>query len=332
MNSKTILLAKRPVGLPKLETFEIISQQVAEPKAGEVLLKALYVSVDPYLRGRMNDSKSYTPPFKLNEAIHSGLVAEVVKSENENFAEKDIVAGMLNWSEYQISDGSGLTKVNAKVSPLSVYQGILGMPGLTAFLGLTNIGAPKAGETVVVSGAAGAVGNMVGQIAKINGCRVVGIAGSDEKVELLKSEFNFDEAINYKTTSNMQDAIAKACPNGVDVYFDNVGGEISDGVIFNINKFARIVLCGVISAYNETKMPLGPRLQGQLLINSALMQGFIVSDFAADFGKAIAQLTEWYTEGKIKNKETIIEGFENIPHAFLGLFDGSNTGKMMVKI
>lgn len=332
MNSKTILLAKRPVGLPDLETFKTINSAVAEPKVGEVLLKTLYVSVDPYIRGRMNDTKSYVAPFNLNEAIVSGLVSEVVDSKNDNFTKGDIVVGMLKWSEYQVSNGEGLYKVNPNVSPLSVYQGILGMPGLTAFLGLTNIGAPKAGETVVVSGAAGAVGNLVGQIAKIKGCRVVGIAGSNEKVELLKAEFGYDEAINYKTTENMQTAIAEACPNGVDVYFDNVGGKISDGVIFNINKFARIIICGAISVYNATRLPVGPRLQGVLLINSALMQGFIVNDFEADFPKAIGQLSQWYAEGKIKNKETVVEGFDNIPQAFLGLFDGSNTGKMMVKI
>lgn len=332
MNNKTIFLAKRPIGKPELDTFQTIIETIPQAKEGEVLLKTLFISVDPYIRGRMNDSKSYAPPFNLNEAIVSGLVCEVVESKNENFAKGDIVAGMLKWSEYQLSNGEGIYKVNANVSPLSVYQGILGMPGLTAYLGLTNIGAPKAGETVVISGAAGAVGNLVGQIAKIRGCHVVGIAGSDEKVELLKSEFGFDEAINYKTTENMQAAIAEACPNGVDVYFDNVGGKISDGVIFNINKFARIIICGSISVYNATQLPIGPRLQGVLLVNSALMKGFIVNDFAADFPKAIAQLTQWYTEGKIKNKETVVEGFENIPQAFLGLFDGSNTGKMMVKI
>lgn len=332
MENRTILFAKRPIGAPKANCFKTVTETISGVNNGEVLLKTLYVSVDPYLRGRMNDSKSYTAPFNLNEPINSGLVCEVVESKNKNFAPKDIVAGMLNWSEYQVSDGTGLLKVNANVSPLSVYQGILGMPGLTAYLGLTKIGDPKIGETVVVSGAAGAVGNLVGQIAKIKGCHVVGIAGSDEKAELLKSEFGFDDAINYKTTENMQAAIAKACPNGVDVYFDNVGGEISDGVIFNINKFARIVICGSISAYNATQMPVGPRLQGILLINSALMKGFIVSDFSADFPTAIGELTQWYKNGKIKNKETVIEGFENIPQAFLGLFDGTNTGKMMVKL
>jgi len=332
MENRTILLAKRPLGKPAADSFEIINGGIPQAKEGEVVLKTLYVSVDPYLRGRMNDSKSYVASFNLNEPIRSGLVAEVVASNNQNFAVKEVVAGMLNWSEFQISDGSGLIKVNAQIKPLSVYQGILGMPGLTAFLGLTKIGQAKAGETLVVSGAAGAVGLLVGQIAKIKGCRVVGITGSDEKANLLTSEFGFDAAINYKTTKRMHKAIAAACPNGVDVYFDNVGGAISDGVMMQINKFARIIICGAISTYNETRIPQGPRLQGLLLVNSALMQGFIVNDFAADFPEAIAQLTQWYTEGKIKNKETVLQGFENIPKAFLGLFDGANTGKMMVKM
>lgn len=332
MNSKTILLAKRPVGKPGLDTFETINESVPQIKKGEILLKTLFVSVDPYLRGRMKDSKSYIAPFNVKEPISSALVSKVIESKNEDFSNGDVVTGMLKWSEYQVSNGIGLNKVNTNLGPLSVYLGILGMPGLTAFLGLTKIGKPKAGETVVISGAAGAVGLLVGQIAKIKGCHVVGIAGSDEKVNMLKSEFGFDEAINYKTTENINEAIAQACPHGVDVYFDNVGGKISDSVIFNINKFARIVICGAISVYNATKIPVGPRLQGILLINSALMRGFIISDFADDFPTTINQLTKWYLKGKIKNKETVIEGFDNIPKAFLGLFDGTNTGKMLVKI
>lgn len=332
MKNRTIIFNKRPVGKPTNEVFKFVEETAPQPENGEVLLKAVYVSVDPYLRGRMNNSKSYVAPFNLNEPITSGIVAEVIESKNSQFAKGDVVAGMLGWSEYQVSDGAGLYKVNSNVTPLSVYQGILGMPGLTAYLGLTEIGQPKAGETIVVSGAAGAVGLLVGQIGKLLGCRVVGIAGSDEKVELLKSEFGFDEAINYKTTKRMNKSIAEACPNGVDIYFDNVGGEISDGVIMNINKFARIIICGAISLYNETRIPMGPRLQGSLLVNSALMKGFIVNDYSAKFPKTIVQLTKWFLEGKLKNKETVVEGFENIPNAFIGLFEGSNIGKMMVKI
>jgi NADPH-dependent curcumin reductase CurA len=332
MMNKTILLEKRPVGKPTIDSFKFVEEAMPQPKNGEVLLKTTYVSVDPYLRGRMNSFKSYIAPFNLNEPVKSGIVAEVLESKNSRFSKGDFVAGMLDWSEYQLSNGTGLITVNSKISPLSVYQGILGMPGLTAHLGFTEIGQPKSGETLVVSGAAGAVGLIVGQIGKLLGCKVVGITGSDEKVELLKSEFGFDEAINYKTSKHIYKSIAEACPDGVDVYFDNVGGEISDGVIMNINKFARIIICGAISQYNETRIPMGPRLQGSLLVKSALMKGFIVNDYADKFPASIKQLTEWFLEGKLKNKETVVEGFENIPEAFIGLFEGSNIGKMMVKV
>jgi len=332
MKNRTILFEKRPVGKPTSACFKFVENPVPEIRDREVLLKTLYVSVDPYLRGRMNEGKSYTAGFNLGEPIKSGIVAEVVESKNPAFKRGDFVTSRLNWSEYQTSNGEGLTKVDSKAAPLSAYLGILGMPGLTAFLGLTEIGHPKAGETLVVSGAAGAVGIVVGQIGKIMGCRVVGIAGGDEKTQMLKTEFGFDEAINYKATPNMRKAILKACPNGVDVYFDNVGGEISDGVLMNINKFARIIICGNISQYNETRIQTGPRLQSLILVNSALMKGFIVNDFAAKFTEAIPQLTKWLHEGKLINKETIVEGFENIPEAFFGLFEGTNTGKMIVKI
>ena len=222
--------------------------------------------------------------------------------------------------------------MDGNAAPLSAYLGLLGMPGLTAYLGLNEIGQPKKGETLVVSGAAGAVGSVVGQIGKIKGCRVVGIAGSDEKNNWLKSELNFDEAINYKTTKNMRKAIAEACPDGVDIYFDNVGGEISDGVVMNIGNNARIIICGNISQYNETRLTTGPRLQSFLLTNTALMKGFLVRDYADQFPEAIQQLIKWYSEGKLKFKETVVEGFDKIPEAFIGLFEGTNTGKMVVKI
>lgn len=216
--------------------------------------------------------------------------------------------------------------------PLSSYLGILGMPGLTAYFGLMEIGRPQQGETLVVSAAAGAVGSVTGQIGKIMGCRVVGIAGSDEKAHLLTSYFGFDDAINYKTTPNLRKAIESTCPDGVDIYFDNVGGEISDAVVMNINKFARIIICGAISQYNATRMPTGPRLQPILLRNTALMKGFLVHDYSENYPHAIGQLTHWLLEGKLKNKETVVEGFHNLPKAFIGLFEGINLGKMVVKI
>jgi len=332
MANKTIIFEKRPEGKPTKECFNIKKIPVPSPQNGEVLLKMAYVSVDPYLRGRMSAQKSYTPGFNLGDPMKSGVVAEVVESKHPNFKTGDYVSGMLAWSEYQTDNGETLHKVDKNAAPLSAYLGLLGMPGLTAYLGLTEIGKPEKGETLVVSGAAGAVGSVVGQIGKILGCRVVGIAGSDEKTKVLQSEFGFDAAINYKTTENMQEAIAEACPNGVDVYFDNVGGGISDGVMMNIAKFARVIICGAISQYNNTQLSTGPRLQSVLLVNSAMMKGFIVRDYADKFPVAVGQLAKWYSEGKLQYKETVVEGFENIPEAFIGLFEGKNTGKMVVKV
>jgi NADPH-dependent curcumin reductase CurA len=280
----------------------------------------------------MNDSKSYVPSFEIGKPIQSGIIAQVTDSRHPDFRKDDFVSGTLEWKEYQVSDGKGLVKVDPKVSPLSSYLGILGMTGLTAYLGLTEIGMPAAGETLVVSGAAGAVGSVVGQVGKIMGCRVVGITGSDEKAELLISKFKFDHAVNYKTAHDLKAAISDACPDGVDIYFDNVGGEISDAVLPNINKHARLPVCGAISLYNDAKIPTGPRVQPILVTKSATMRGFIVGDFSAKFPEARKQLSSWLKDGKLTYAETIVEGFENIPQAFIDLFDGKNKGKMIVKI
>ncbi|CAM4397340.1 NADP-dependent oxidoreductase [Zobellia nedashkovskayae] len=330
---KTILLKNRPKGKPSVSDFEFVeNDSPLDIKDGELLLETTYVSVDPYLRGRMSDAKSYVPPFELNKPVHSGIVAKVIASKHKEFNNGDYLAGMLNWSTQQVSNGEGLTKVDGKKAPLSTYLGILGMTGLTAYLGLTEIGKPKKGETLVVSGAAGAVGSVVGQIGKILGLRVIGIAGSDEKVDMLKSKFDFDEGINYNTTEDMTAAIAKAAPNGVDVYFDNVGGPISDAVLFNINHFARMIICGAISVYNNTELPKSVSVQPFLVKNSALMQGFIVSNYSEKFPEAMKHLSTWLAEGKLTYSETVVEGFENIPQAFIDLFDGKNKGKMIVKI
>jgi NADPH-dependent curcumin reductase CurA len=331
--TQTILLKHRPKGRPTASDFELVKDDTELGiKDGELLLETAYVSVDPYLRGRMSDGKSYIAPFDLGEPIHSGVIAKVLDSKNKTFRKGDYVSGMLNWRTKQISKGEGLHKVDASKADLSAYLGILGMTGLTAYLGLTEIGKPKKGETLVVSGAAGAVGSVVGQIGKILGLHVVGIAGSDEKVEMLKSKFGFDAGINYNTTKNMKAAIKEAAPHGVDVYFDNVGGPISDAVLFNINRFARLVICGAISVYNNTELPQSVSVQPFLIKNSALMQGFIVSNFQEKFPHAIQALSIWLAEGKLTYTETIVEGFENIPQAFIDLFDGKNKGKMVVKI
>lgn len=330
--NKVIILNKRPHGKPALGDFKITSEEVPATKDGEVLLKTVYVSVDPYLRGRMNDAKSYVPPFELNKPIQSGIIAEVIESKQADFKKGDFVTGNLDWKEYQTCNGKGLQKVNQNEAKLSSYLGILGMTGLTAYLGLTEIGLPKKGETLVVSGAGGAVGTVVGQIGKLLGCKVVGLTGSDEKVDLLKSKFNFDHAINYKTTPNLKEAIKSACPKGVDIYFDNVGGEISDAVLANINKYARLPVCGAISLYNKTEVAVGPRLQPIILTKSATMRGFIIGDLVEKFPAATKQLTAWLKADKLTFSETIVEGFDNIPQAFIDLFDGKNQGKMIVKI
>jgi len=330
--NKQILLKSRPVGSPTTENFEIVSAPTELAKEGELVVKAKYVSVDPYMRGRMSEAKSYVPPFEIGKPIEGGVVALVTESRHPNFKTGDAILAPLLWQETQTINAEKVTKLDKNLAPLSYYLGILGMPGLTAYFGLLDIGKPVFGETVVVSGAAGAVGIVVGQIAKMKGCRVVGIAGNDEKTTYLSNTLKFDEVINYKTSENIEKAIAKACPNGVDVYFDNVGGVISDAVISNINKGARIILCGQISLYNATETPVGPRLQPTLLKKSALMQGFIVSNYASRFPEGIGQLAQWLSEGKLIYQETIVKGFDKLPEVFISLFEGKNTGKMLVEV
>ncbi|MGO4905150.1 NADP-dependent oxidoreductase [Flavobacterium sp. W20_MBD1_R3] len=331
MTTKQIVLAARPNGTPVLNDFRFENTELDTLQQGEVLLQGMYYSVDPYMRGRMNEGKSYVPEFELNKAIEGGVLATVLESKSDLFKTGDVVLGALPWSEKMIASDKNLQKVESTVESLTYYLGILGMTGLTAYFGLMHIGKPKAGETVVVSGAAGAVGITVGQIAKIQGARVIGIAGSDEKATMLKEEFGYDAVINYKTTTNINTAIANLCPNGVDVYFDNVGGIISDAVIQNLNFHARIALCGQISLYNSTEIPMGPRIQPMLLTRSVLMQGFIINNFQKEFPEGIAHLSKWVNEGKLKFTETIIEGFDQLPAALLGLFKGENKGKMIVK-
>ena len=332
MKNKVITLNNRPSGKPSADDFKFVEEEMPSIQEGEILLKTKYVSVDPYLRGRMNDTKSYVPSFKLGKPIQSGVIAEVVDSGNDHFPKGSFVSGSLDWKEYQTSGGEGLIPVDPKAASLSAYLGILGMTGLTAYLGLMEIGKPKSGETLFVSGAAGAVGSVVGQIGKILGCKVVGIAGTDEKVTLLKNKFGFDNGLNYKTTKELKKAIATACPDGIDVYFDNVGGEISDDVMASMNRLGRIVVCGAISLYNETEIPMGPRVQPMLVTKSLLMQGFIVSNYSDKFPQAMQQLSTWLKADKLVYEETVVEGFDKIPEAFIGLFEGKNEGKMIVKV
>lgn len=331
MENKQIVLNNRPAGMPTIDTFRIENAEMPQPNEGEVLVRTLYLSVDPYMRGRMSDRKSYVPPFQLNEVIVGGGIGEVVESRSPAFQPGDIVTGMLGWRLYSVVKADELRKIDPRVAPVTTALGVLGMPGLTAYFGLLDICNPQPNETVIVSGAAGAVGMTVCQISKLKGCRVVGIAGSDEKNRYLKDELGVDATINYKTVA-LKEALAESCPDGVDVYFDNVGGEVSDAVMPLINKGARISICGQISLYNLEKPDVGPRVQPYLLVKSAFMKGFIIIDYTARFAEGVMQLSRWVAEGKLKYAENIIEGFENAPRAFLGLFTGENLGKQLVKV
>lgn len=328
---KQIKLARRPVGTPSMEDFAFIEAPIAAPSDGEVLVRTVYISVDPYLRGRMQDVKSYIPPFQLNEVITSGVIGQVVESRSEHFSKGDVIIGNLGWQEYSIANEREIRKIDPTLAPVSAHLSIIGMTGLTAYFGLLDIGQPKEGETVVVSGAAGAVGSAVGQIAKIKGARVVGIAGTEEKCRYLLNELGFDAVINYKK-EDVPSTLEKACPNGIDVYFDNVGGSISDAVFPLLNKFARIPVCGAISSYNKVEADMGPRVQTALIKTSALMKGFTLGDYSDRFKEGGAALATWLNEGKLKYEETITEGFDHIIDAFLDLFKGANLGKQLVKV
>lgn len=317
--------------MPTKDNFEFKDTKLSETGDGEVHLKGLYYSVDPYMRGRMDEGESYVSPFKVGEPIVGAVVAEVTDSNSSDFKKGDKVQANLPWKQEMIAKADKLRKIDDSEVPASYYLGVLGLNGLTAYFGLLDIGKPKSGETLVVSGAAGGVGTVVGQIAKIKGCRTVGIAGSDEKIKMLKEKFGFDAGINYKTTDAMKAAVADACPDGVDIYYDNVGGSISDAVIANINFHARIPLCGQIALYNETGTPTGPRLQPMLLTHSVLMQGFIVGNYSDRFSEGSKQLAQWVKDDKLAFEETIVEGFDKLPEAFIGLFHGENKGKMIVK-
>lgn len=328
---RQILLINRPAGTPTYDDFKITDAPIGKPSAGEVLIRTIYISVDPYLRGRMNDTKSYIPPFQLNDVITSGVIGQILESQSSLFEKGDFVLGSLGWQEYSIAKENAVRKIDPTLAPVSAYLSVLGMTGLTAYFGLLDIGKPKEGETVVVSGAAGAVGSIVGQIAKIKGARVVGIAGSDDKVKFLLDELGFDAAINY----NKQDvgtALKEACPDGIDVYFENVGGKISDNIFPLLNNFARIPVCGAISSYNNEVADVGPRVQSYLIKTSSLMQGFTVGNYSSRFAEGAKDLASWLKEGKLKYEETITEGFDHTIDAFLDLFKGANLGKAIVKV
>ncbi|MEU4492337.1 NADP-dependent oxidoreductase [Streptomyces sp. NPDC023998] len=325
-------LAARPVGQPRPTDWEHVEEAVGEPGDGELLVQVLYLSIDPAMRGWMNAGKSYIRPVEIGEVMRAGAVGRVIASRHPDFAIGDHVSGSFGVQEYCVSDGRGVTKVDPALAPLPVYLGTLGMSGMTAYFGLLDIGRPKPGQTVVISGAAGAVGNVVGQVAKILGCRVIGIAGGERKCRSVVEEFGFDAAIDYQT-EDVRKALRTHAPDGVDVYFDNVGGDILDAVLTRLARGARIVICGAISQYNNTEPVKGPSNYMSLLVNRASMTGMVVFDYADRYGEGVAQLAEWLAAGRLLSKEDVVSGgVAAFPETLLRLFRGENFGKLVLKV
>ena len=325
-------LAGRPVGLPTPSDWEYVEEPVAEPGEGQLLIEAIYLSLDPAMRGWMNEGKSYIRPVEIGEVMRAAGVGRVIASRNPEFAVGDFVSGVLNVQEYCLSDGRGLTKVDPALAPLPVYLGVLGIPGMTAYFGLLDIGRPEPGQTVVVSGAAGAVGSVVGQIAKIKGCRVIGIAGGERKCRLVVEQLGFDACVDYKS-EDVRKALHEVAPEGVDVYFDNVGGDVLDAVLTRLALGARIVICGAISQYNATGQVTGPANYMSLLVHRASMTGMVVFDYANRYPEATAELAEWLSAGKLRSLEDVVDGgVQAFPETLLRLFKGDNTGKLVLKV
>ena len=332
--NREIRLTRRPVGVPKTSDFEVVEVEVpvATPAAGQLLVKNRFMSVDPYMRGRMIDRKSYIPPFEIGQTLDGGCIGEVLESKNDRFRPGDIVMGFFGWREFFVTDGGGLTKIEPQDTPIQAYLGVLGMPGLTAYCGLLDIGKPAAGETVFVSAASGAVGSIVCQIAKIKECRVIGSAGSDKKVGWLKTVAGVDEAFNYKSVGDLMETVGRLSPGGIDIYYENVGGRHLEVALEHMNTNGRLVMCGMIDQYNATEPPPGPSNLGYVIQKQLRMQGFIVMSYLARMPQFYADMGRWIAEGKMKWQETVVEGIENAPAAFIGLFEGKNVGKMVVKL
>jgi hypothetical protein len=335
-NNQQIRLAARPVGLPKRSDWAFTSEPVAEPEPGGLLVKTLALSLDPAMRGWMNEGKSYIAPVAINEVMRAAGIGVVLKSNLDGFAPGDQVSASLGLQQYCAIAAadikrSGLFKIDARLGTPNQWLNVLGMPGMTAYFGLLDVGQAKAGDTVVVSGAAGAVGQTVGQLARIKGCRVVGIAGGPAKCDWVVKELGFDACIDYKA-GNPRDALKQACPKGVDLYFDNVGGEILDMVLARINRKARIVICGAISQYNNTTPVQGPKNYLSLLVNRARMEGMVVFDYADRFPQAVAELSGYLRDGRMQSREDVVEGLQNFPEALLKLFTGGNFGKLVLRV
>jgi len=328
--NRQVLLRRRPSGMPEPGDFELVESPVPTPGEGEFLCRTIYLSLDPYMRGRISGGQSYAASVEPGQVIVGGTVGEVIESGHPGVAQGDLVLGYDGWQAYAVSRGVGVRKLDPEQAPISTALGVLGMPGMTAYVGLLDIGQPKPEETVVVSAASGAVGSAVGQIAKIKGCRVVGIAGSQDKCDYVVRDLGFDACVNYRTGDLVQ-ALRKACPTGIDVYFENVGGDVQKAVLQLINLNARIPLCGLISEYNAVEPPSGPNWR-PLLINRALIKGFIVSDHVNRMGDFLADCSRWVREGKLKYREDVVVGLENAPEAFIGLLQGKNFGKLLVRV
>lgn len=331
--NRVITLAAHPEGMPKESDFNLIEEAVPDLEDGQILIRTKWLSVDPYMRGRMSGVRTYVDPFEIGKVIQGGSVGEIVTSKHPNFNFGEVVHGMWGWQDYYVSDGSDVQKLDPNLAPVQTALYVLGMPGMTAYFGLLDICDPQPGETVFVSGAAGAVGSLVGQIAKIRGCRAVGSAGTDEKVRFLTEECGYDAAFNYKTEKDYLAKINELCPKGVDCYFDNVGGAMTDAVFANLAQFGRVSLCGVISQYNLEEPEMGPRsTYSMLLIRQAKAQGFIVTQFQNRFPEGIKQMAQWLKEGKLMYREDVMEGLENTPMAFISMLQGKNVGKQLVKV
>ncbi|MCA1452410.1 NADP-dependent oxidoreductase [Bradyrhizobium sp. BRP22] len=331
---KRIVLASRPVGEPKPSDFRLEEYAAPEPGAGQVLLRTIWLSLDPYMRGRMSDGPSYAQPVPVGGVMEAGTVSEVIASNNPGFAKGDIVLSRAGWQTHALSDGKGLTKIDPKLAPISTAVGVLGMPGMTAYTGLLDIGKPQAGETVVVAAASGAVGSAVGQIARIKGARAVGIAGGKDKCDFVKNELGFDECLDHRDP-DLAAKLKEACPKGIDVYFENVGGAVFEAVFPLLNPFARVPVCGLIAHYNDTesKAPKWAATMMRAILTKRLtFRGFIVSDFAARHSDFLRDMSQWVREGKVKYKEFVTEGLENAPEAFMGLLKGANFGKQLVRV
>lgn len=330
-SNRKITLKSRPDGFPKLSDFELIEEPIPQPGEGEVLVQSIWLSLDPYMRGRMREGGTYAPSVRLGDVMIGSAVGRIIESRTPLFSVGEIVDGAIGWQEYGVSDGSNLRRVDPSLGPLSTALGVLGMTGMTAYFGFLHVCDPKPSDTVVVSAASGAVGQVVGQIAKIMGCYVVGTAGSQDKIDFIVNELGFDVGINYKT-DDIADAIAAACPRGIDVYFDNVGGPVTDAVMENLADFARIAICGQISQYNLEEPELGPRNIRNLNIRKARMEGFLVFQFADRYEEGRQRIARWIKDGKMKYKEDVVEGIENAPSAFIGMLRGENFGKLLIKV